>query len=172
MSNSLLLCSLFAALTLGPTASHSQSVAGGTLIADAGQAAVIARGRYMVVTGHCNNCHTAAYAASAGAVSEDKWLLGNPVGWRGKQGTVYAPNLRLYLQSMDMSTWLVMAREARPRAPMPWWSLRETSEDDLKAMYLYIRSLQPLGAPAPSLLSPNEAPRAPYNQLPDLSVAK
>ena len=169
MSNSLMLCSLIAALTMGTAESHSQSVAGSTFTADVGQATAIARGRYMVLTGHCNNCHTAAYAATAGGVPEDKWLLVNPVGWRAKQGTVYATNLRLYLQAMDMNTWLVVARDARPRAPMPWWSLRETSDDDLKAMYLYIRSLQPAGAPAPPFLPPSELPKAPYNQLPDLS---
>ena len=93
------------------------------------------RGRYMVVTGHCNNCHTAGYAANEGAIPEGRWLLGNPVGWRGKAGTVYASNLRLYVQSISADTWLVLARNATPRAPMPWWSLRETSDEELIAMY-------------------------------------
>ena len=144
-------------------------------VADArssGDAAQRERGRYMVVVGHCNNCHTDRYAASSGAVPEPKWLMGNPVGWRGRQGTVYAPNLRLYLQSMDLDTWLLVARNARPRAPMPWWSLRETSDADLAAMYHYIRSLQPVGSPAPDFLAPDKVPSPPYNQLPDLSVAR
>ena len=138
----------------------------------AASAAVLERGRYMIVTGHCNNCHTAAYAANAGDVPEDKWLLGNPVGWRGKAGTVYAPNLRLYAQSMPVEAWLVAARNSRPRAPMPWWSLRETSDEDLVAMYRYMNSLKPTGSPAPQFLPPDQPPPPPYNQLPDLSLAR
>jgi mono/diheme cytochrome c family protein len=61
---------------------------------------LLERGKYMVVTGHCNNCHTEGYAAKSGEVPEAKWLQGNSVGWRSKAGTVYAPNLRLYVQSM------------------------------------------------------------------------
>ena len=127
------------------------------------------RGRYMVVTGHCNNCHTAGYAAQAGAIPEAKWLLGNPVGWRSKAGTVYAPNLRLYIQSITVEAWLLAARSARPRAPMPWWSLSETSSEDLVAMYWYVYSLRPSGSPAPSFLPPDQSPTTPYNQQPDLS---
>jgi hypothetical protein len=135
-------------------------------------AALLERGKYMIVTGHCNNCHTDGYAANAGEIPEAKWLLGNSVGWRGKAGTVYAPNLRLYVQSMSLEAWLVAARNSRPRAPMPWWSLRETSSEDLIAMYSYIASLRPIGLPAPSFLPPDRTPPPPYNQLPDLSFAR
>lgn len=132
--------------------------------------AEIARGRYMVLTGHCNNCHTAGYSASQGAIPEGDWLTGNPVGWLGRQGTVYAPNLRLYMAALSEDAWVLAARTARPRAPMPWWSIRETSEADLRAMYKYVRSLQPVGEPAPAFLAPGEVPKPPYSQLPDLSL--
>ena len=135
-------------------------------------AAVLDRGKYMITTGHCNNCHTAGYAAKEGRVPEDQWLLGNPVGWRSKEGTVFAPNLRIYVQTMPLASWLVAARNTRPRAPMPWWSVRETSDEDLKAMYWYMRSLQPVGRPAPPFLSADQVPSPPYNQLPDLSFAR
>ena len=150
-----------------PMTGHAQGAA-----APEGQAGLIERGRYMVVTGHCNNCHTQGYAAASGAVPEGQWLMGNTVGWRGKQGTVFAPNLRLFLQPMDLKTWLAVARNARPRAPMPWWSLADTSDRDLTAMYAYIRSLQPVGSPAPEFLPPDQLPKPPYNQLPDLSFDK
>lgn len=135
-------------------------------------ATLLERGKYMVVTGHCNNCHTDGYAVNAGKIPEAKWLLGNSVGWRGKSGTSYAPNLRLYIQSMSLASWLVVARNSRARAPMPWWSLRETSDEDLTAMYAYISSLGPVGLPAPLFLPPNKTPPPPYNQLPDLSFAR
>ena len=80
--------------------------------------------------------------------------------------------LRLYTQSMTVEAWLIAARNTRPRAPMPWWSLRETSDEDLIAMYWYMRSLQPVGTPAPAFLPPDHTPAPPYNQLPDLSPAK
>jgi len=126
----------------------------------------------MVVTGHCNNCHTDKYAAKAGDVPEANWLLGNSVGWRSKTGTVYAPNLRLYLQSMSVEAWLIAARVARPRAPMPWWTLRDTSDEDLIAMYRYIQTLKPAGSPAPTFLPADQVPPPPYNQLPDLSFPR
>jgi mono/diheme cytochrome c family protein len=133
-------------------------------------AAEISRGRYMVLTGHCNNCHTAAYAARQGAIPETDWLMGNPVGWLGQQGTVYAPNLRLYMAALSEDEWIQAARTARPRAPMPWWSIRETTEADLRAMYKYVRSLQPVGEAAPAFLAPGVVPKPPYNQLPDRSL--
>ena len=132
-------------------------------------AAMLERGRYLVVIGHCNNCHTSGYTAAAGKIPEDRWLMGNPIGWRSKKGTTYATNLRLYVQNLSEEGWLQVARTAQSRAPMPWWSLRDTSEDDLKAMYRYIRSLAPLGEPAPSYLPPDQVPPRPYQQLPDMS---
>jgi mono/diheme cytochrome c family protein len=71
------------ALTLAPFAARAQG------------SPQIERGRYMVLTGHCNNCHTVAYAPKEGNVSEKDWLLGSgPLGWRGPWGTTYASNLR------------------------------------------------------------------------------
>ncbi len=95
--------------------------------------------------------------------------MGNPVGWRSKKGTTYATNLRLYFQNLSEDGWLQVARTAQPRAPMPWWSLRDTSDEDLRAMYRYIKSLTPLGEPAPSFLPPDQVPARPYQQLPDMS---
>jgi len=131
--------------------------------------AMVERGRHLVLIGHCNNCHTAGYAASAGKVSEERWLMGNPVGWRGKAGTSYAPNLRLYVQNLSEEGWVQVARTVQWRPPMPWWSMRDHTEDELKAMYHYIRSLTPVGQPAPSFLPADQVPPRPYQQLPDMS---
>ncbi len=128
------------------------------------------RGKYLVLLSHCNNCHTAGYAAAQGNMSEDRWLMGNPVGWRGKNGTTYAINLRLYMQSVSEEGWLEVAHKVQSRPPMPWWTLRDTSDADLKAMYRYIRSLGPAGQPAPAFLAPDQTPKPPYNQLPDMSM--
>jgi hypothetical protein len=53
---------------------------------------------------------------------------------------------------------------------MPSWSMREHTDEELRAMYQYIRALRPLGTPAPSFLPPDQAPPAPYHQLPDMSL--
>src|SRR2546423_2048504 len=135
----------------------------------ASTAAGLERGRYMVLTGHCNNCHTAAYVPAAGKIPEEKWLMGNPIGWRSKQGTAYGTNLRLFVKDLSEDDWIRIVREGRPRAPMPWWSLRETGDDDLRAMFRYIRSLQPLGEPAPAFLPADQVPPRPYQQLPAIS---
>ena len=134
-----------------------------------GNPATIERGRYLVVLGHCNNCHTAGYTAAAGNIPEERWLTGNPVGWRSKNGTTYAINLRIFFENLTEDAWLHFSRHARSRPPMPWWSLRDTNDEDLKAMYHYIRSLKPVGKPAPDVLPPDKMPARPYQQLPDMS---
>lgn len=142
------------------------------LPATAAPASEVARGRYLVVTSHCNNCHTAGYVAAEGSVPEDRWLMGNPVGWRGRDGTVFAPNLRLMLRGMSEDQWLVVARQARARPPMPWWSVRDMNDDDLRMMYRYITSLAPLDSEAPNFLPADKPPSPPYNQLPDMSFSR
>ncbi len=113
-------------------------------------ARLIERGRYMVITGQCNNCHTAGYSAAQGRVPESQWLLGDPRPRREPEGTVYGTNLRHYVAQLTLEQWLLVARHGQPRAPMPWWNLRQTSDEDLAAMYAYIRSLQPIGEPMPA----------------------
>jgi mono/diheme cytochrome c family protein len=122
----------------------------------------IERGRYMVVTGHCNNCHTAGYSGKQGNVPESEWLLGNPVGYRLPPGTTYATNLRLTVQPFTEDQWVQYAKTAKPRPPMPWWSLHDTTDPDLRAMYKYIKHLGPAGQPAPPFVPPNKEPPPPY----------
>ena len=112
-------------------------------------AASIDRGRYLVKIGQCNNCHTGGYSASGGTLPERQWLTGNPRAWNEPIGTVYATNLRLMVQSMPEDTWVIVTKNTRSRPPMPWWSLRDMTEDDLRAIYRYIRHLGPAGKPAP-----------------------
>ena len=59
-----------------------------------------ARGRYLVMVGGCNDCHTAGYGPSNGRIDEKHWLTGDSLGWRGPWGTTYAAILRLSLQPM------------------------------------------------------------------------
>jgi mono/diheme cytochrome c family protein len=121
----------------------------------------LARGRYIVTTAGCNDCHTAGYPQSGGKVPEGEWLTGNSVGFSGPWGTTYPVNLRLMVQGMSESAWLTRARtEMRP--PMPWFSLRDMSDADLRAVYRYIRSLGPGGSVAPAFAAPGQKVSTPY----------
>ncbi|HMA88664.1 MAG TPA: c-type cytochrome [Burkholderiales bacterium] len=126
----------------------------------------IERGRYVVRTSGCNDCHTPRYAEKGGNVPEGQWLTGDALGWRGPWGTTYPPNLRLYMQGLSESEWLAKARTLSTRPPMPWFSVRAMSDSDLRALYRYVRHLGPAGEPAPAYVAPSGAPSQPYVQFP------
>ncbi len=119
------------------------------------------RGRYLLVTSGCNDCHTPGYMQSDGKVPEPAWLTGSPVGFQGPWGTTYPVNLRLHVQKLTEAQWLERARQPM-RPPMPWFNLRVMSDDDLRAMYRYIRAAGPAGEPAPTAAAPGVAVTTPY----------
>ena len=126
----------------------------------------VERGRYLVTIGNCVGCHTARFIALDGKVPEDTWFTGSPLGFRSQTGTTYAPNLRLYFQELSEDAWVAVARTAPYRRPMPGWSLRVMTDDDLLAVYRYIRSMGPKGDRAPDFLPPGQEPPRPYIELP------
>jgi mono/diheme cytochrome c family protein len=126
----------------------------------------IARGRYLVKIAGCNDCHTAGYAQSGGAVPEAQWLEGDAVGWNGAWGTTYPSNLRLVLGKMSEDQWVHVAKTAKYRPPMPWFALHDMSEADLRALYRYVRSLGPAGKPAPAFVPPDAKPSGPVIAFP------
>lgn len=104
----------------------------------------VSAGRYLVQVAGCNDCHTPGYAPTDGAVPESEWLTGVPIGWRGPWGTTYASNLRLFAQEFDEQTWVQVLKARKQRPPMPWASLRAMSDDDLRAIYHYLRAVPPI----------------------------
>jgi len=128
----------------------------------AGAASVdVQRGRYLVKIGGCNDCHTAGYVTSGGSVPEAQWLTGQAVGFKGSWGISYPANLRLLVRAMSEEQWIhQVGQPALP--PMPWFSLREMSEIDRRAMYRYLWSLGPAGSPAPAYVAPGAAAPTPY----------
>ena len=131
---------------------------------------LVKRGRYIVQTSGCNTCHTSLYAIMGGNIPESQWLTGDSVGWRGPWGTTYATNLRLYMQEMSEEQWLRDARNLSARPPMPWFDIQAMSDDDLRALYRYVRSLGAAGKRAPSYVPPLLTPRGPYVQFPFLPL--
>jgi len=137
---------------------------GAATVAVAGDKATdtrIERGRYLVTIGGCNDCHTPGYPQAGGNVPENEWLTGVPIGYQGPWGTSYPANLRLVVSRLTESQWVEHARKER-LPPMPWFNLAKTTDDDLRAMYAYIRSLGAAGEPAPAYVAPGGRVTTPY----------
>ncbi|MGZ5846438.1 MAG: cytochrome C [Ramlibacter sp.] len=126
----------------------------------------IAAGRYLVKLAGCNDCHTPGYGATGGKVPEPDWLVGDKLGWQGPWGTTYPANLRLLVSQMSEDQWLAMARHKEMRPPMPWFTLRDMKQEDLRAVYRFIRFLGPKGEPAPAYLPPGAQPQGPVVAFP------
>ncbi len=120
----------------------------------------LARGRYLVTIGGCNDCHTPGYAQADGQVAERDWLTGSTMGFQGAWGTTYPTNLRLLAARLNEEEWL--ARTLAPqRPPMPWVALAQMTESDRRAIWRFIRALGPSGAPAPDYVLPGRTPLTP-----------
>ena len=126
----------------------------------------LAKGKYLVEIGGCNDCHTSGFAPSGGKTPEKQWLLGDRLGYRGPWGTTYPTNLRLYMSELSEQQWLAKAKVIETRPPMPWWVLNRMTEEDLSLIYRYITSLGPLESPVPSYVPPDKEPQPPFIQWP------
>jgi mono/diheme cytochrome c family protein len=126
----------------------------------------VARGRYLVTIGGCNDCHTPGYAQSGGATPESQWLTGDALGWKGPWGTTYPANLRLKLAAIDEDQWVRIAHSAQFRPPMPWFNLHRMTESDLRDIHRYVRSLGPAGNPAPAYVPPEREAAGPVVRFP------
>jgi mono/diheme cytochrome c family protein len=124
------------------------------------------RGKYLVKIAGCNDCHTPGYAMSGGKVPESQWLVGDKLGWRGPWGTTYPTNLRLYMRDLTEEKWVKTARTIQTRPPMPWFALNDMTDQDLKAIYQYTKSLGPAGEMAPTFVPPGKEPQGPAIQFP------
>lgn len=127
---------------------------------------LVERGRYLTIVAGCNDCHTPGYAASDGKMSERHWLVGDQVGYRGPWGTTYPSNLRRYFSTVSEKEWLQAARNASYRPPMPSPALRAMTDEDLRAIYHYIRSLGPAMSLVPAYVPPEQQPMGPVVVFP------
>ena len=122
----------------------------------------VERGRYLIEVAGCNDCHTDGFAPSGGQVPESEWLQGSVVGFKGPWGTTYPINLRLLVNSLSESEWITYAKSVKGLPPMPWWSLHNMTNDDLGAVYAFVKHLGPKGEPAHAPIPPGEAPAGPF----------
>ncbi|MBV8600126.1 MAG: cytochrome C [Candidatus Eremiobacteraeota bacterium] len=126
------------------------------------QAALVARGRYLVAFGACNDCHTPGWREADGNVPVSKWMTGSTIGFRGPWGTVYPANVRERFFQISESQWLAMVRTRAGHPPMTWEDLRALSIDDRRAIYAFIRSLGKDGPPSLPSVPPEREPTTPY----------
>ena len=72
------------------------------------------------------------------------------------------------MQQLSEEQWILTARTARFRPPMPWFALRDMTEQDLRAIYRFIGTLGPAGEEAPDYLPPDQEPEGPYVSFPPI----
>jgi mono/diheme cytochrome c family protein len=122
----------------------------------------IERGKYVVLIGGCNDCHTAGYGDAGGQAPESARLLGDTLGYRGPWGTTYPTNLRLSIGSKTEDQWMKYAKNLMTRPPMPWFNIRGMTDADLRAVYQYVKSLGVAGKPSPPFVPPSKEPKPPF----------
>ena len=148
----------------------------------------VARGRYLVSFGGCNDCHTPLKMTDHGPVPDlARMLSGHPhdtslpspdlkpgpwfaatasmTAWAGPWGITYAANLTpdtntglgiwtedMFLKAMRTGRHMGASREILP--PMPWRNLAGLNDDDLKAIYAYLRTIPAIRNEVPAPVSP------------------
>jgi hypothetical protein len=160
--------------------------------------AKIARGKYLVWTSACNDCHTPKKMGPQGLEMDTARLLsGQPeaeklppppkvaagpwivtgswqlTAWSGPWGISYAINLtpdentgigswseETFVKAIRTGKHMGVSRPILP--PMPWDVYRNMTDDDLKSMYAYLRSIPPIKNRVPdAVIAPQpEAPPA------------
>ena len=126
----------------------------------------IERGRYVVMIGGCNDCHTSGYADGGGKTPEPDRLKGDTLGYRGPWGTTYPTNLRLSITKLTEDEWVKRAKTLMTRPPMPWFNVQALTDADMRALYQYVKSLGPAGTAAPTFVPADKQPKQPYVQWP------
>jgi len=143
-------------------------VAAGSSIAaspSAGEPATpsIARGKYLVTIGACNDCHSPGWRESDGTLPVGKWLVGSSTGLREAWGTSYPANLRVMFSRITEAQWLFEVRTRGGR--MQWHDLRVLTTDDQRSIYRFVHSLGPKGVLTPGDVPPDREPATPYIDL-------
>lgn len=169
------------ALALASTASCGKAQAG-TLPYDP-----VARGKYLVNTSGCHDCHTPWKMGAKGPEPDmTRMLSGHPEGvvmeepvlrpgqwaggptntvFKGPWGTSFTANLtpdvntglgiwtqEMFMRAIREGKHMGQSRPILP--PMPWPVYRNFSDDDLRAVYAYLRTIPAIHNRVPEPLPP------------------
>jgi mono/diheme cytochrome c family protein len=104
-----------------------------------------ARGAYLVTMGACSDCHTPRNSKFQ-PIPGMELAGGTPMGEATSANlTPDASGICYYDEALfieTMRTGSVGARKLKPI--MPWWVFRNMTDDDLKALFAYLRTLKPV----------------------------
>jgi mono/diheme cytochrome c family protein len=109
-----------------------------------------------------------------GVIGPNKWgglTTNDSTAWVGPWGVSFSANLtpdvetglggwtvEMFIKTMQTGKHLGAGRQILP--PMPWWNLAKLSNDDLRAMFAYLRTLKPIQNVVPPPIPPaNEKPK-------------
>lgn len=157
------------------------------------QQELIARGKYLVTTGGCDDCHTPKIYTANGPVPDTTRLLsgfqqggtlpaldvkyvapGNWVAtesnfsaWVGPWGISYASNLtpdnatgigalseEMFIKTLREGKYMGVGRPLLP--PMPWPTIGQMTDEDLKAIYAYLKTIHPISNKVPEPTPPDK----------------
>jgi mono/diheme cytochrome c family protein len=126
----------------------------------------VARGKYLVSIGGCNDCHTPG--SFFGKPDVNRVLGGSDVGFAMPNGVFVAPNLTPDKET-GLGKWTTdqivaaITKGERPDkrmlAPiMPYEGLSALTRPDALAIVAYLRSLPPVSHKVPGPFGPNDTP--------------
>ena len=154
----------------------------------------IERGRYIVSTSGCNDCHTPKKFTQQGMqldstkmlsghpaevelpdydpemVGPGKWTLTNDhlTAWVGPWGVSFSSNITpdnetgigtltedMFLKTIREGKLMGVGRPLLP--PMPWQDIAKMTDEDLKAIYAYLMSLEPIKNKVPEPIPPAQS---------------
>ncbi|MBS1667284.1 MAG: c-type cytochrome [Bacteroidetes bacterium] len=160
------------------------------------QSELIARGKYIVSTSGCNDCHSPKIMTPQGpmidstkilsghpqaeplppidknALKPGNWVLMMPdlTAAVGPWGVSYSANLSPdsttgigawtehdFIATMRTGRHLGHENGRHILPPMPWENLAQMEEQDLKAVFAYLKAIPPINNKVPTNLSPDEA---------------
>jgi hypothetical protein len=114
-----------------------------------------------------------AMPVPADLIAPDKWgalANNNFTAWAGPWGVSYArnltPDMATGLGSWTEDMFIKTIRNGKHQGegrdllpPMPWPHYKEMTDDDLKAVFAFLRSLPPINNPVPDPLPPPAPPK-------------
>lgn len=151
---------------------------------------LIARGKYIVNTSGCEDCHSPkVFTANGPEFDKTRTLAGAPqdivlppldvkmlagkwvatemnlTSWVGPWGISFASNLtpdngtgigglseEMFIKTLREGKFMGVGRPLLP--PMPWQVIGQKTDEDLKAIYAYLRTLKPINNKVPDPVPP------------------
>jgi mono/diheme cytochrome c family protein len=115
-------------------------------VAEADSSTPAKRGAYLVDMAHCDGCHT-PLTPKFDPIPGMEMAGGNPIGEEvfSANLTPDASGIGYYDEALfveTMRTGYVRARKLH--SVMPWWVYRNLTDEDLKAVFAYLRTLKPV----------------------------